>query len=120
MKRYRAIRFWWLLYPVFVSFTLSSTLGREQRAVAEESLAADSMLIIGTVNNGATGQFKLPGKFGNRIIDSTPDVERNIEQALKSRDPVTGIALLAEANYFRLNKAECFVPITLKIIPGSQ
>ena len=77
------------------------------------------MLIIGTVNNGAAGQFKLPGKFGNRIIDSTPDVELAIEQALKSREPVTGIAVLAEANYFRLNKAEYFVPITLKI-PGMQ
>jgi len=71
--------------------------------------------MIGIVNNGATGQFKAPGKFGNRIIDSTPDVEREIEQALKSREPVTDIARLAEVNYFRLNKAEYFVPITVKI-----
>jgi hypothetical protein len=109
MKRHRAIRFWSLLYPVFVSFTLNSGFSREQGRVADESLAADSMLIIGMVNNGATAQFNLPGKFGNRIIDSTPDVERAIEQALKSREPSTDITLVAEVNYFRLNKAEYFV-----------
>src|SRR5215831_3883003 len=119
MKRHRAIRFWSLLYPVFVSFTLNSGFSREQDPEAEETRAADSMLIIGMVNNGASAQFTLPGKFGNRIIDSTPDVERAIEQALKSREPSTDITLLAEVNYFRLNKAEYFVPITLKI-PGMQ
>jgi hypothetical protein len=119
MKRHRAIRFWSLLYPVFVSFTINSGFSREQRPVAEESRAADSLLIIGMVNNGASAQFTLPGKFGNRIIDSTPDVERAIEQALKSREPSTDITLLAEVNYFRLNKAEYFVPITIKI-PGMQ
>jgi hypothetical protein len=42
-----------------------------------------------------------------------------MEQALRSREPITDLAFLTETNYFQLNRAEYFVPVTLKI-SGAQ
>ena len=90
---------------------------------------ADSLLIIGTANNGAASQFGQLNAFGNgrsgsvadpgRTLGSTRETEWALEDALKSRDPLTDIHFAAEANYFQLNKSEYFVPITIKI-SGSQ
>jgi beta-lactamase regulating signal transducer with metallopeptidase domain len=47
------------------------------------------------------------------------EAERAMEQALRSREAVTDLMFLTETNYFQLNRAEYFVPVTLKI-PGAQ
>ena len=47
------------------------------------------------------------------------DKERQLEEALMLGDPITDLTIAMEVNYFKLNSAEYFVPITLKI-PGSE
>src|SRR5204863_251938 len=47
------------------------------------------------------------------------DKDRQLEDALALGDPITDLTIAMEINYFQLNRAEYFVPITLKI-PGSE
>jgi hypothetical protein len=68
----------------------------------------DSLLVLGMTNNGA-----------RRGLAPTAETERAMEQALTSRELINDLPLLTETNYFQSNRAEYFVPITLKI-PGSQ
>ena len=53
------------------------------------------------------------GKF------NATDKERQLEEALMLEDPVTELTLAVEMNYFRLNRAEYFVPLVIKI-PGRE
>jgi VWFA-related protein len=50
---------------------------------------------------------------------TTADKERQLEDALMLGDPITDLTIAMELNYFQLNRAEYFVPVTLKI-PGSE
>jgi VWFA-related protein len=50
---------------------------------------------------------------------TTADKERQLEDALMLGDPITDLTIALEVNYFQLNRAEYFVPITVKI-PGSE
>jgi len=47
------------------------------------------------------------------------DKERQLEEALMLDNPVTDITMAMEVNYFQLNSAEYFVPLSVKI-PGSE
>jgi VWFA-related protein len=47
------------------------------------------------------------------------DKERQLEEALMLGDPITDLTIAMEINYFQLNRAEYFVPISVKI-PGSE
>ena len=47
------------------------------------------------------------------------DKERQLEEALMLGDPITDLPIAMEVNYFKLNSAEYFVPITVKI-PGRE
>ena len=47
------------------------------------------------------------------------DKERQLEDALMLDNPVTDITIAMEVNYFQLNTAEYFVPVSVKI-PGSE
>jgi hypothetical protein len=47
------------------------------------------------------------------------DKERQLEEALMLEDPITDITIAMEVNYFQLNSAEYFVPVSVKI-PGSE
>jgi hypothetical protein len=47
------------------------------------------------------------------------DKERQLEEALMLADPVTDLPIAMEINHFQLNRAEYFVPVTVKI-PGSE
>ena len=53
------------------------------------------------------------GKF------TAADKERQLEEALMLGDPITELTIALEVNYFQLNRAEYFVPVTVKI-PGSE
>jgi VWFA-related protein len=53
------------------------------------------------------------GKF------TTAEKERQLEDALMLGDPVTELTIALEVGYFQLNKAEYFVPVSVKI-PGSE
>lgn len=47
------------------------------------------------------------------------DRERQLEEALMLEDPITDLAIMMEVNYFKLNSAEYFVPVAVKI-PGRE
>ena len=47
------------------------------------------------------------------------DKERQLEDALMLGDPITELTIAMEIDYFQLNRAEYFVPITVKI-PGRE
>jgi len=47
------------------------------------------------------------------------DKERQLEEELMLGDPITDLTISMEVNYFKLNSAEYFVPVTVKI-PGSE
>ena len=47
------------------------------------------------------------------------DRERQLEDALMLDDPITELTVAMEINYFQLNRAEYYVPITVKI-PGRE
>jgi VWFA-related protein len=47
------------------------------------------------------------------------DRERQLEEAFMLEDPITEISIAMELNYFQLNRAEYYVPVSLKI-PGSE
>ena len=57
------------------------------------------------------------GKTFNKF--TAADKERQLEDALMLGDPITDLTIALEVNYFQLNRAEYFVPITVKI-PGSE
>jgi VWFA-related protein len=57
------------------------------------------------------------GKTFNKY--TAADKERQLEEALMLGDPITDLTIAMEVNYFQLNRAEYFVPITVKI-PGSE
>jgi VWFA-related protein len=47
------------------------------------------------------------------------DKERQLEDALMLGDPMTELTIAMEVNYFQLNRAEYFVPVSVKI-PGKE
>lgn len=47
------------------------------------------------------------------------DKERQLEEALRFEDPITDIPMAMEVNYFQLNRAEYFVPVSLRM-PGRE
>ena len=57
------------------------------------------------------------GKTFNKFTSS--DKERQLEEALMLGDPITELTIAMEIDYFQLNRAEYFVPISMKI-PGSE
>lgn len=83
--------------------------GRYRRVVV--SLAAG---LAGDVSHraGYYGEKEF-GKF-NRA-----EKERQLAEALKLEDPITEIPIAAEINYFQINRAEYFVPVSV-LMPGSE
>jgi VWFA-related protein len=61
------------------------------------------------------------GYFAGKSFDkyTAADKERQLEDALMLGDPITDLTIALEVNYFQLNRAEYFVPLTVKI-PGSE
>src|SRR5262249_32542194 len=61
------------------------------------------------------------GYFADKSFakSSAADKERQLEEAFMLENPVTDITIAMEVNYFQLNRAEYFVPVSVKI-PGSE
>src|SRR5581483_1092365 len=57
------------------------------------------------------------GKTFNKF--TTADKERQLQDALMMGDPITELTIRMEVNYFQLNSAEYYTPVTFKI-PGSE
>lgn len=47
------------------------------------------------------------------------DKERHLEEAMRLEDPITDIPMAIEVNYFQVNSAEYFVPVSVRM-PGSE
>jgi hypothetical protein len=71
-------------------------------------------------NQNASLDFRqgyFAGKQFNKF--TTADKERQLEDALMLGDPITELTIALELNYFQLNRAEYFVPVSVKI-PGRE
>jgi len=76
---------------------------------------------ITLINNADAKLDYRQGYYANKVFGkfTAADKERQLEDALMMGDPVTNLTIMLEVNYFRLNNAEYFAPIMVKI-PGSE
>ncbi len=75
-----------------------------------------------TLNGGLSADVSYrQGYFADKEFAkfSEADKERQLEDALMLENPVTEITIAMEVNYFQLNRAEYFIPVSIKI-PGSE
>ena len=75
--------------------------------------------IIATAANASLNYRE--GYYANKVFGkfNATDRERQLEDALMLGDPITELTISMEVNYFQLNRAEYFVPVTVKI-PGRE
>jgi VWFA-related protein len=73
-----------------------------------------------TLASDATLEYR-QGYYANKVFTNfnETDKERQLEDALMLGDPITELTIAMEINYFKLNRAEYFVPIVVKI-PGRE
>jgi VWFA-related protein len=104
---------------------------------AAQAVTGYYMLGYYTTNAAADGRFRRvrialagslqadlayrPGYYGAKVFAkfNAADKERQLEEALKLEDPITDIPMAMEVNYFQLNRAEYFVPVSVRM-PGSE
>ena len=75
-----------------------------------------------TLANGMEARLEYrQGYYGGKVFRkfTQADKERQLEDALLLGDPVTELTIALEVDYFQLNRAEYFVPVTVKI-PGRE
>ena len=62
-----------------------------------------------------------PGYYGEKPYArfNAADRERQLEEAFRLEDPITDIPMAMEVSYFQINRAEYFVPVSLRM-PGSE
>jgi VWFA-related protein len=75
-----------------------------------------------TLNNGLNASIDFrQGYFAGKTFNkfTTADKERQLEDALMLGDPITELTIAMEVNYFQLNRAEYYVPVSVKI-PGRE
>jgi VWFA-related protein len=74
-----------------------------------------------TLNNSSAALDYRQGYYANKQFAkfTSADKERQLEDALMLADPVTELTIATEIDYFQLNRAEYFVPVSVKI-PGSE
>jgi VWFA-related protein len=109
------------------------------RGIVQAADAVTGYYMIGyyTTNTAADGRFRRvkigltnglsadltyrAGYYGAKTFDkfNAADKERQLEEALRLEDPLTEIPMAIEVNYFRLNAAEYFVPVSVRM-PGSE
>lgn len=111
---------------------LDAGIVRAQNAVSDYYLIG--YYTTNTAQNGAFRQIKITvgetlhasldyrkGYYANKEFGKFNGIEkeRQLEDALRLGDPITELTVAMELNYFQLNRAEYFVPITVKI-PGRE
>jgi VWFA-related protein len=75
-----------------------------------------------TLDNGLSASVDFrQGYFAGKTFNkfTAADKDRQLEDALMLGDPITDLTIAMEVNYFRLNNAEYYVPIEVKI-PGRE
>jgi VWFA-related protein len=104
---------------------------------AQQSIADYYIVGYYTTNSSPDGRFRKvniklngnadakleyrEGYYANKEFAkfTTVDKERQLEDALMLKDPITELTIAMEIDYFQLNRAEYFVPIVVKI-PGHE
>ena len=109
------------------------------RGIVNAQHAVSDYYIVGyyTTNTAMNGRFRKVKITADGVANATLDYrqgyyagkefgkfngtekERQLEDALALEDPVTDLTIAMEINYFQLNRAEYYVPITVKI-PGRE
>ena len=109
------------------------------RGIVNAQRAVSDYYLIGyyTTNTAQNGHFRKvkiiapsvtnaslayrEGYYANKEFGkfNSTDKERQLEDALMLGDPITELTVAMEVNYFQLNRAEYFVPVTVKI-PGRE
>ncbi len=98
-------------YYVMGFYTSNAALDGKQRKIK---------ITLSSEYAGATLEYRdsyFAGKEFKKF--TTADKERQLEDAFMLGDPITEITMGLEVNYFQLNRAEYFLPISIKI-PGSE
>jgi VWFA-related protein len=75
-----------------------------------------------SLNNGVSANLDYrQGYFSSKVFAkfTSADKERQLEDALMLGDPITELTIAMEVDYFQLNRAEYFVPVSIKI-PGRE
>lgn len=75
-----------------------------------------------TLNNGLNANLDFrQGYFAGKVWGkyTTSDKDRQLEEAFMLGDPITDLTIDMEVNFFRLNNAEYYIPISIKI-PGRE
>jgi VWFA-related protein len=75
-----------------------------------------------TLTNGLQASLDFrQGYYANKVFTkyTSAEKDRQLEEAFMLGDPITELTLALETGYFQLNKAEYFVPVTVKV-PGSE
>jgi len=111
---------------------LTAGIARAQRAISDYYLIG--YYTTNTAQNGHFRRIKITvaeklnasldyrqGYYANKEFGkfNGAEKERQLEDALMLGDPITDLTIAMEVNYFQLNHAEYFVPVTVKI-PGRE
>ncbi|HEX4277260.1 MAG TPA: VWA domain-containing protein [Bryobacteraceae bacterium] len=75
-----------------------------------------------TLNNSQSASLDFrQGYFAGKTFNkfTTADKDRQLEDAMMLGDPITDLTIAMEVNYFQLNSAEYYVPVSVKI-PGRE
>lgn len=109
------------------------------KGIVEAQKSVSSYYVVGyyTSNSTLDGKFRkvnitVPnelnasldyrkGYYAGKEFKKFTDVdrERQLEDALMLKDPITELTIAVEINYFQLNRAEYYVPVVVKI-PGRE
>jgi len=109
------------------------------RGIVQAAQAVTGYYLVGyyTGNTAADGRYRRvkvslrdgveaelgyrAGYYAARVFEkfTTADKERQLADALRLEDPITEIPIALEVNYFQLNRAEYFVPVSVRM-PGSE
>ena len=96
-------------YYVIGYYTSNTELDGKFRRIniSVKGLSAKLDYRIGYYSNKQFGRF------------TSADKERQLQEALMLGDPITELTIAMEVDYFRLNRAEYFVPVSVRI-PGNE
>jgi hypothetical protein len=103
--------------------SISQTAGMKPEVVLPAAHARENQRMLlaqattGTIPSNPTAPPSQ--KAGTAPLSDSAEKERQLEEAFLRSDPITDMTIAMEINYFQMNRAEYFVPLTVKI-PGRE
>ncbi len=103
-----------------VHSSILQTAGTKPEAVPPAAHARENpRVLLAQATTGPIPSNPTAAPSQNAPASDTAEKERQLEDAFLRSDPITDMTIAMEINYFQLNRAEYFVPLTVKI-PGSE